>query len=213
MKNILVLVPHGDDEVLLAGASISKHKRSGDRVSVCIVKCENTERNAKQLNQSKKVSQYLNIDNIYHVNLLEINNLTIIANKLEKFLKDKNFDTLYTIHCDDNHQEHRLVFDAISIATRSHGPCSIPNIFSGETLSSTSQRLNSLRPFIPTYYNVVNQQDINNKINALSFYTDEVKSHPHQRSPESVKALAVLRGSECFASLAEAFMPLRQVIS
>jgi LmbE family N-acetylglucosaminyl deacetylase len=208
-KNVLCLVPHGDDEVLSAGATISKHKRNGDSVTVCFLKGDKTERNLKQIEQSKLVAKFLNIDSIHHLDLLHTDDLGFISNKIEKFLSNKKFDCLYTIYENDNHQEHRLAFDAISIAVRSHGPCSIPVILSGETLSSTVPRLTVSSKFNPTYYNIVSKQDVDNKIRALSFYTDEIHSFPHPRSQRVIQALAELRGSECGNEYAEAFVPVR----
>jgi len=212
MKRVVLLVPHGDDEVLLAGASISKHKRAGDKVTVCILKGDKTERNLKQIRQSEEVANFLNVDHIFHLDVLKAGSIDLISKELEYFLINGSYDTLYTIHENDNHQEHRLTFNAISVAVRSHGPACIPNIFCGETLSSTSQRLRHVQTFNPTLYNIVTEEDIDKKIKALSFYTGEIHTSPHQRSPEAIKALAILRGSECFANYAEAFMPLRQII-
>jgi LmbE family N-acetylglucosaminyl deacetylase len=210
LKNVLCLVPHGDDEVLSAGATISKHKRNGDSVTVCFLKGDKTERNLKQIEQSKLVAKFLNIDSIHYLDLLHTDDLGYISNEIEKFLSNKKFDCLYTIHENDNHQEHRLSFNAISIAVRAHGPCAIPCIFCGETLSSTQQRLKASNTFNPTYFNIVTEKDIENKVQALSFYTDEIHTAPHPRSAEVIKALAALRGSECSSNFAEAFMPLRQ---
>jgi LmbE family N-acetylglucosaminyl deacetylase len=212
-KNVLCIVPHGDDEILSAGATLNKHKRNGDRVTVCFLKGDRTKRNLKQIEQSKQVAKFLNLDFIYHLDLLRDNNLSYISQEIQNFLRDKDFHYLYTIHENDNHQEHRLVFDAISIAVRSHGPACIPNIFCGETLSSTSQRLSRMQTFNPTFYNIVTEEDLEKKIQALKFYTNEIHPFPHPRSSEAIKSLAMLRGSECSNYFAEAFVPLRQIIN
>jgi LmbE family N-acetylglucosaminyl deacetylase len=48
------------------------------------------------------------------------------------------------------------------------------------------------------------------KIEALSFYASEVGKHPFPRSPETLVALATLRGSSSGFKAAEAFQLLRQ---
>jgi len=211
-KNVVVVVPHGDDEILSAGATISKHVRTGDSVSLCILKGEKTDRNSLQLEQSIEVSKFLKLKKVHHLNAFKTNDLSVMSNQIENFLLEKKYDVMYTIYAHDNHQEHRLAFDAINIAVRAHGPCPISNVFCGETLSSTSARFRVSPAFSPTYYNVVTKEDIETKINALKFYTREIHDFPHPRSIKAIKALATLRGSECFNEYAEAFVPLRQIV-
>lgn len=211
-KNVLVIVPHGDDEVLSAGATISKHVRTGCNVSLCLLKGEKTKRNSLQLKQSIEVSKFLGLKKIHHLDVFKTNDLSIISNRIESFLRKHNYDTIYTIYAHDNHQDHRLAFDAINIAVRSHGPCTVPNIFCGETLSSTTARFKVFPTFSPTYYSVVTKEDIETKIKAFQFYTNEMHNFPHPRSAEAIRALAILRGAECSNEYAEAFMPLRQIV-
>lgn len=215
--NVLCLVPHGDDEILLAGGSLAKHKRKNDRVTVCILKGDNDDRNSQQLLDSIKVAEQLNFDGIYHLNLSEhtiSTDVKRVSYKIEEFLATQQpFDLLYTISPDDNHQDHQGTYRAINVAARATGPYAIPTILCGEVVSSTDQTFGITRNFQPTLYNILNEDDIKSKIDALSLYSSEMRQPPHPRSLSNIKTLASLRGAECNQKYAEAFMIARQYIS
>lgn len=210
---VLCLVPHGDDEVLSAGGTLVKHKRKGDSVSVCILKGDKDPRNLQQLENSRAVAQFLNIDDIHHLDISESRlsyDIKYVAGAIESFLLSQPFfDILYTVSPFDNHQDHRGVFRAINVALRSSGPFVIPRVLCGETLSSTEQAFGLTEGFKPTYYNILSEDDINKKIEAFSFYTGELRQPPHPRSLHIIKTLANLRGAECNQKFAEAFMVAR----
>ena len=50
------------------------------------------------------------------------------------------------------------------------------------------------------------------KIAMMSRYESEMKKHPFPRSPESILALATLRGATAGVAAAEAFMVLREIV-
>ena len=86
-----------------------------------------------------------------------------------------------------------------------------PEIRAFETPSSTEQAPNAL-PYIfkPNFY--VDIQDVwKKKILALKAYVNELKSSPHPRSLNTIKALAIKRGSEAGFKKAEAFYIIRKV--
>ena len=53
------------------------------------------------------------------------------------------------------------------------------------------------------YFNITNQ--LKDKLRLAKIYKSEFKKHPFPRSLESIKALAVLRGSESGYKYAESF--------
>jgi len=212
--HVVFLVPHADDEVLLGGGTISKHKRCNDTVSVCTLEEGTTDRTICQNNDIYEAAKILKIDNIHCLNLDEdtiSNKLDILAKKIEEYLSSQKIDILYTVSPADNHQDHRALIKAVNIATRVIGPCPIPVIRCGETISSTDQTFKCLAAFTPNYYNILTKDDLQNKINALKCYKKEFKSQPHPRSTEILKAYAEIRGSECGSMYAEAFMQMRKI--
>jgi len=210
---ILFLVPHCDDEVLLGGGSISKHIRNGDIVDLCVLfSVPDDIRQKNQILNCEKVVELLKINNFFKLGLDDktlSNDILTTAQTIELFLKDKEYDILYTVSPYDNHQHHRTLSKAINIATRIIGPNPIKKILCGETISSTDQTFKTLGVFNPNYYNILLEQDVESKIKALQLYHSEVRSYPHPRSPEIIKSYAMLRGSECMSNFAEAFIVLR----
>ena len=77
-------------------------------------------------------------------------------------------------------------------------------VLCGEVPSSTGY----LRPtqWEPNLYVEVSEKDIQAKIKAMQAYIGEARLDPHPRSPEVLKALAKVRGSEAGLFFAEAFM-------
>jgi LmbE family N-acetylglucosaminyl deacetylase len=216
--NALFVVPHADDEVLLGGGTIAKYIRNGSSVDLIVCMAAESERENHQLECCKRVCEYLKINSFNFLNISSndlSNNLVYVSRVLEKTIKEynKDFNALYTISEFDNHQDHRLVFNAINIATRMVGPNKIPNIFSGETISSTDQRFKNNVAFNPTYYNVITRDDLHKKLQAMAIYTKELCDAPHPRSLDIIECYAKVRGSEIMQNYAEAFIPLRQVIS
>ena len=67
MKRVLIVAPHGDDEVLGVGGTIQKHVQSGDQVFVCIV-CDR-ENQAVQNQQTIEAMRLLNVPE-QHVDFL-----------------------------------------------------------------------------------------------------------------------------------------------
>lgn len=215
--NVLCLVPHGDDEILSAGGSLIKHKRQGDTITICILKGDKDPRNAQQLENSKEVARFLNVDKLQHLDISESllsSDIKYVAGAIESFLLNEPFfDILYTVSPYDNHQDHRGVFSAINVALRATGPFVIPRILCGETLSSSDQTFGITKKFTPTYYNILSEDDINKKGEALLFYPGELRQPPHPRSIQLIKTLAALRGSECNSNYAEAFMVARWYVN
>jgi hypothetical protein len=61
----------------------------------------------------------------------------------------------------------------------------------------------------PNLYVEVSEKDVRAKIKAMQTYKGEARPDPHPRSPEVLKALAKVRGSEAGFLFAEAFMVQR----
>ena len=216
--NVLFVVPHADDELLIGGGTISKHVRSGDTVDLVICMAAESERETYQLECCKKVCKYLKINSVSFLNISSSNlsnNLVYVARFIEKTIVEANkkYDVLYTISEFDNHQDHRCVSSAVNIAVRSVGPNNIPLILAGETMSSTDQRFKNNGVFNPNYYNVITRDDLHKKLQAMSMYDQELRDPPHPRSLDIIECYAKIRGAEILENYAEAFICLRNIIN
>jgi len=215
--NILFLVPHADDEVLGFGGTICKLVNQGHNIKVVIAQAPNHQRATKQLSDAvfaKDILGYSELEflSIPHHDLC--NDLFGLISKVEHTIDKFKPDILYTTHNSDNHQDHKNVFRAVSIATRPNTCKYAQKIYVGEVISSCDQSFSIERSsFIPNTYETLNHEHIEKKIAALKSYTTECQQLPHSRCPESILAKATSRGAECKSMYAEAFMLLRDIKS
>jgi hypothetical protein len=75
-----------------------------------------------------------------------------------------------------------------------------------EVLSATDWSVNqAFNAFRPNVFFEIGEDGIDAKVKALSSYRDVMRPYPHPRSEESLKGLALYRGSQAKLLYAEAF--------
>ena len=211
---VMVLAPHGDDEVLGCGGTIAKHIKQKHQVEVCFLKKHYDKRSLKQYKQTYKAQEVLGYQSI---NFLDIQPKKLASfdlssvKLLEKYISRNLPDILYIPCIKDAHQDHQNTVNITSIACRIWGPARVNKILSCETISSTYNGFNVRGQFTPTYYNVLDEECINIKQQALRCYEGELMLFPHPRSIESLLIHAQKRGMECGAEYAEAFEIIRNI--
>lgn len=214
-NNILVIAAHPDDEVLGAGGTILKHIKNKDKVTLVILSEGETSRGnqtntIKRLNQARKVSQLLGINNLYLEKLPDnefdrISLLTIVKT-LEKFLYSIRPNIIYTHNISDLNIDHQITAKSVITACRPQPQFFVKKILSFEILSSTEWQFAG--SFCPNEF--VNITDyIEKKIRLVKIYEDEVRKYPHPRSLEGIKILAKYRGMQVGYHFAEAFQIIR----
>jgi len=220
-KNILTFFAHPDDETLAAGATINKLSKEGANIHVAI---PNTGVNARKNIENDKIrkEKFLNLqndclkalskigikkENIFFGKFLDNesdkHSLLELINWFEEILKKVKPDVIFTHHRYCTNIDHRYCHEAAVVATRPDVNLHIP-VICGEVPSSTGY----LKPvnWEPNFFVELSENDINKKIEAMQTYKDEARPDPHPRSPEVLKALAKVRGSESGYLYAEAFM-------
>jgi LmbE family N-acetylglucosaminyl deacetylase len=227
MENILVIVAHPDDEIIGVGGTLRKHVKQGDHVSVLILGDGKTSRQSeyKPLKNDAKAALLLETKNALRI--LGIDNLS------REYLPDNRFDSLalldivkivsnyiekisptliYTHHSGDLNIDHQLTAEATIIATRPIQNAFLRELRMFETLSSTEQSGSRLtHAFIPNLFiNIDNE--INDKINALSCYKSELHDFPHPRSLEAIKYNAHVWGAKNNQVAVEPFYIFRKYI-
>ena len=100
--------------------------------------------------------------------------------------------------------DHKIINHCSLVASRPIGKINIINIYEYETLSETEWSEN--HNFIPNYFNILSNININKKISAMKLYKSQNKSEPHPRSINSIKNLSILRGSSISQKYAESFI-------
>ena len=126
------------------------------------------------------------------------------------FIEKYQPDTVFTHHHGDLNIDHRIVCEAVLTACRPVGNYTVERIYAFETPSSTEWNYTYGEPFIPSVYFDVSET-LEAKIKGMECYKSESARYPHPRSPEALRALAAVRGSNVGFDGAEAFMVLREV--
>lgn len=224
-KNILVLAPHCDDEVLGCGGILSKAKGEGIATYVAIV--TNGHLGAPEIftkagtekvkSEALAAHKLLGVKNTYFLDFPAPRLDTIPVYKLAGAIQDvimKNQITdLYIPHRGDIHQDHHITFNASIIAARPIPGNPVRNIYAYETLSETEWAAPySNDAFIPNRFISIGQY-IEEKLSAMRCFTTQLKEPPHPRSIENIKTLAKYRGATVGEKYAEAFMVIRQIAS
>ncbi len=224
MKNILVVAPHADDEVLGCGGTIAKHTRLGGTVYVAIM--TNAAVGAPELFGSDGIDA-VRVEAIKAHKILGVKETLFydfpapqldqypqykIANALSALIKEKNIDTLYIPHKGDLHLDHGVIYNASLVAARPLPGQSIRHIYAYETLSETEWGHPTTEAvFIPRYFNVLNDSDFKIKIEAMICFASQLKEFPNTRSIKAIEHLAALRGAYVGSNIAESFDVIRTI--
>ncbi len=223
-KKILAFFAHPDDEALAAGATISKLTTSGCEVHVAIPNTGiHSRRNIEdQFLRDQKLSNLrsdcekalavlgVRLENIYlgefSDNEIDKHTLLELIHWLEDLIKKVQPEAIITHHRFCTNIDHQYCHEAAVVATRPGVDSHIP-IFCGEIPSSTGY----LKPaqWEPNLFVEVSEEDVQTKIKSMEAYETEARPDPHPRSPEVLRALAKVRGSESGFFFAEAFMVQR----
>ena len=220
-KRILAFFAHPDDETLSVGGTINKLTNNKCKVFVAI---PSTGVHSRKNIQNKKTRDKKLLDlrkdslnaitglgvkkkDIYYGNFsdneLDKYSLLELVHWLEKIIKKTKPDTIITHHKFCTNVDHQYCHDAAIVATRPMINSHI-NILSSETPGSTGY----IKPtrWEPNYFVNLSKKNVEAKVKAIKKYKDEVRSDPHPRSPEVLRALAKVRGSEGGFLYSEAFM-------
>jgi len=219
-REILIIAPHPDDEVLGCGGIMRKYATEGGNVNVLIVS-----RGKKELYSEERINnvrkEALTAHNLLGVKKtrfldfpapdLDTIPLAEISAAISKVIYEFNADTLFIPHRGDIHHDHKIVFNAALVASRPVGDCPVKSIYSYETLSETEWAPPfGEDAFIPDYF-VGIYDAFPDKVNAMKCYKSQLREFPNPRSLKSLEALANMRGSTVGMSLAEAFMTIRVI--
>lgn len=224
MKNILILAPHPDDEILGCGATISKNIKLGNSVTIAILTNANKtdperyteEKLLNVRNEAKSAANLLGVKEVlfedFPAPALDQYPGYKMAEAISKILKYVKPNVMYIPYRGDIHNDHKAIFDAAMVAARPVGEYYVKTIYAYETLSETEWAYPFTGEyFVPTVYETVSHQDFNAKLQAMQCYKSQVKKFPNPRSLETLEALAKFRGSTVGAERAEAFVLIRDI--
>jgi len=218
--NVLIVAAHPDDELLGAGGTAMAHARRGDCVQAAVL-CEGASVRYEATwsdevsRQSKRAAQILELSppilRALPEQRLETLPLGDIVREVEGLVKRYQPEIVYTHFGGDMNRDHRIVSEAVLVATR---PCAAPSVrevLMFETPSTTewgSPHL--LPPFQPALFVDISPY-MESKIAAFECYSREVREWPHPRSPESLRVRAAYWGGCICRPAAEAFAIVRMI--
>lgn len=215
---ILVLAPHPDDETLGAGGALLRAKKAGRKIHwlICTkMMPEDDWDSAKIERREAEISEVADSYGFDSVHILpfpaaRLDTVPIgdVVSRIGDVVRELEPEILLLPHRGDAHSDHAVIHDAGSACGKWFRYPSVRWTVVYETLSETDAALQQAEAFLPNMF-VDISQEIEQKIEILKMFGDEIQPFPFPRSEETVTALATLRGSACGVRAAEAFMLLR----
>ena len=215
-NSVLVVAAHPDDEAIGCFGTLLKHYKAGDKINVIFLTDGVSARGINKNNADNRKKNCLKVLNFiglksrnifflnYPDNMTDTVPLLNIIKDIENLKKKIKPNILYTHFSNDLNIDHRIAYQAAMTASRPKNGETIKKIFCFEVLSSTEWADKNRETFSPNYF-VDISNFINKKLKALKIYDKEIQKSPNARSIESIKNLALLRGSTNGYFYAEAF--------
>ena len=215
--NYLFVVAHPDDEVLGAGATISKLVKAGHNVAVAIMSGHAVARNnisATLAEDEANAMKIMGVEKVYHADFPNIKMNTVphldLVQYIERCIEDWEAEAIYTHHPSDTNIDHqetsRAAQAACRLFQRKEGVPTLKEFVYMEVPSSTEWSLNSSENrFNPNLFVEVGKAGVDKKIEALKAYKGVMRPYPHPRSEEALIGLAASRGAQAGIDYAEAF--------
>jgi LmbE family N-acetylglucosaminyl deacetylase len=220
MGTVLVVAPHPDDEILGCGGTIARLASAGHAVHVAIAtrgappryrqeEVEQVRREAADAHALLGVAQThwldhpaAELDRVPHAEL----NASMGA-----LIATVQPDTLFLPFVGDIHLDHQLIFRSALVAARPNGWNAPTRLYAYETLSETNWSAPYVEPgFAPNVFIDI-AETLERKLDAFACYRSQCRAFPNERSPEALRALAMLRGATVHRRAAEAFLLIREI--
>lgn len=214
-KRVLVIAAHPDDEILGCGGTVARHTDEGDEVQTIIV-CEGESlRYGKDVGQNQAIEKAANILGVSKVHTfgfpdqrLDTLSLIEIITPIEKVINDYYPQIVYCHYGNDVNRDHRIVFEAASVAFRPISK-SIEEICGFYTLGSTNWGYP--RSFTADTWIDISKY-LDKKVEAFQCYESEIRDYPHPRSIKAIEQLAYSTGNQCCLEAAECFVTIRRIV-
>ena len=224
MKNILIIAPHADDEILGCGATMAREIANGNNVYVLI--CTNAHVGAPELFSGELIKQ-IRLEALTAHKLLGVKETAFLdfpapaldqyprykmTNQMSEVIRKFEVDTVYMPHRGDCHKDHAIVHDCAMVACRPLVNCKVKHVYAYETLSETEwgEPIAS-DVFVPVKYHTFNLEEFQKKLDAMSCFKSQLYPFPASRSLEAMEHLAGYRGCAVSAMRAESFEVLRDI--
>lgn len=208
-KKILVVVAHHDDEVLGCGGTLYKEKQNGSDIKLIVI----SEGRDTQLQDCEKSSNVLGINKVHNMlvewNKLDSIPLADITSYIENIIVNFKPNILITHDNTDLNKEHKLVYEAVMVATRPINPPYPSKVIAMPVLSS--KEYNYDEKFKENMFIELDEKCIEKKQKALMLYKSEVQNFPNPRSVDGIRVEAMYVGKKINTRYAEEFRIIRNI--
>ncbi len=223
---ILVIAAHPDDEVLGCGGTIPLLAQEGHQVYIAIMGEGITSRYTRReqadqflvqalRTRSQQVAELLGARELFRYDLPDNRFDTVpllnIVKIIEELVERLSPQVIYTQHGGDLNVDHMQVYRATLTATRPMAGHPVEALYAYEVASSTEWAFQKFSPVFHPNVFVDISATLELKLEAMRLYDSEVRSFPHPRSPEALRAIARRWGSVVGLEAAEAFELVRLV--
>jgi LmbE family N-acetylglucosaminyl deacetylase len=228
VRRAVILAPHADDEAMGCAGLMARLAEAGAELHVLYVAVDGfhhygIERETTFRERVEEIDHVLALfgdrcsyevayggqDMIERLDTLPRREL---VDRFEQLLDERRPDLLLIPSGRDYDQDHVAVFEAVHAAARpiaqQFGKWLVPHMLAYEMtkIQWAAQPL----PRAAAFCDITGVLDV--KLEAIRRYATQARPSPHIRSPESVRALATIRGAEIGVESAEAFEVLRTVL-
>ena len=213
---VLVIAPHGLDEVLGCGGTMARHAKAGEPVDVLVLMGNGAGRDASRRVAAATAATLLGSQPPSFAGFPENRSDTVplldLVAALERRIDEVRPRTVYLPHAGNLNVDHRRAFEAAVTALRPQPASPVRAIYAYEVLSSTNWAPPGIGPsFAPQrFVDIAETFDL--KLEALKLYGDEMPPAPHARSIEAVTGHARYRGTTVGLAYAEAFEIVREMV-
>jgi LmbE family N-acetylglucosaminyl deacetylase len=216
----LVVAPHPDDEILGCGGTIARLTDAGAETFVAVVTegkppAYPVEFVGRVQQEAREAHALLGVKETFWLGMpaaaLTETAHSALNSTLYQIVARLRPKTLIIPFLGDIHVDHQLIFTSSLVAARPHHENYPELILAYETLSETNWNAPYLTPaFTPNVFIEISDQ-LERKLDAMRCFGSQVRAAPHERSIETLRALATLRGATVLKQAAEAFVLVRHV--
>lgn len=218
----VVVAPHPDDETLGCGATLLRLKAESAAPLIWILMTRMVEGYgyapetiALREREIAAVSEIFKFDRLVQLPFaaatLDSQPTNELVKTMAKVFDEVQPETILAPFPGDAHSDHARTFNIVSACSKWFRRRNLSRIMCYEVPSETGFNLNPTAPvFSPNCYVKVEPALITKKIETMGVYCSEMSEFPFPRSKEAIRALSEIRGSECGAVAAEAFMLVRE---
>lgn len=212
---VLVVAPHGLDEVLGCGGTMARLAAAGRRVEVLVLFGDGQGADAAIRTAGPQAAAILGTCPPRYAGFPENRSDTLpllqVVGAVERTVTDLQPEEVYVSHGGNLNIDHQTAFRAVVTALRPVPGGPVRRLFTYEVPSSTDWAPPGFgEAFRPARF-VGIAGTLPRKLAALDAYGPVTRPWPHARSREAVEALARHRGATVGLEAAEAFTLLRDV--